>query len=537
MQRLFIYFVLIFITISCANISAPTGGERDIQPPEIDTTKAYTPNFKTNFQEPAIILPFNEWIVLKDVSNQVVISPPLEKPIDIKLKKRTVIIDFSKEQLRENTTYTINFGEAIQDLNEGNFQKNFRYIFSTGPVIDSLEVRGNVVDALTEEPIADVLVVLYDDLTDSVIHKERPYYFAKTDETGRFTIPFVKQDTFKIFALKDENANYKYDLPNEKIAFLDNNIITGDTNLVNPILRFFSQNPPLKIFRPKSPHYGYIPMIFNNENLKTVQITPLEPIKNLETQFYIEKDTLKYWYRNVDLDSISFVVTDNDILRDTIMVKLKSKESYLKTKPKMISKASPTTLQINPDKPIKIKFNHLIGTIDTSKIRLLEDTSNIGVVPRIEIDTFLRNQLKIYYKWKENKPYQLIFLDSSIYDFHQLTNDTIDFKYKVAERKTFGNVIATAEGLDVNTAYIIQVLTAENLVIDSFYSKGKVKATKKFLSLPPKDYKLRIIIDENENGIWDTGNYPTAQPEKTVSNKDAVNLRANWELDLKILLE
>jgi ribosomal protein L22 len=537
MQRLLLYIAFIFVATSCANISAPTGGEKDIQPPRIDTTKKFTPNFQTNFDSDFISLPFDEWIVLKDVINQVVISPPLEKPINVKLKKRTVVIDFSEEELRENTTYTINFGEAIQDLNEGNFEKNFRYIFSTGNVIDSLEVRGSVVDALTAEPIPDIFVVLYDDLTDSVVHKERPYYFAKTDETGRFTIPYVKQDTFKLFALKDENANYKYDLPNEKIAFLNENIITGDTNFVDPVLRFFVENPPLKAFRPKSPHYGYIPILFNNENLKSVKIEPLEPIGNLETQFYTEKDTLKYWYRNVDLDSLNLVVSDGKTLQDTIMIKLENMESYLKTKPKMTSKASPTLLQINPDKPIRIQFNHLIGKVDTSKIIVLEDTSKRRILPKIEVDSLLPNVLKLHYKWKENKPYQLIFPDSTIFDFHQFTNDTIEIKYKVAERKTFGNVTATAEGLDENTAYIIQVLTKENLVVETFYSKGKTKATKKFLSLPPKDYKLRLIIDENENRIWDTGNYPTNQPEKAISNKDVVNLRANWELDLKILLE
>jgi len=537
MQRLFIYLIFIFITTSCANISTPTGGERDILPPQIDTTKEFTPNFKTNFKESFITLPFDEWIVLKDVINQVVISPPLENPIDVKLKRKTVIIDFSKETLRENTTYTINFGEAIQDLNEGNFEKNFRYIFSTGNVIDSLEVAGSVVDALTEEPIANVLVVLYDDLTDSVVNKERPYYFAKTDESGRFSIPYVKQDTFKIFALKDENANYKYDLPNEKIAFWNENIITGDTNLVNPTLRFFAENPPLKVFRPRSPHYGYIPIIFSNENLEEVKIQPLEPIEGLETQFYIEKDTIKYLYRKATLDSLDLVISDDFSLNDTVTVKLNNKESYLKTKPKMSAKSSPVVIRINPDKPVEIKFNHLIDRIEASKILLLEDTLNKSVIPRIEIDSLLPSQLKIHYKWKENIAYKLIIPDSTIYDFHQLTNDTIEYKYKTIERKTFGNVIAIAEGLDINMAYIIQVLTNENQIVASFYSKGKAKASKKFLSLPPKDYKLRVIIDENDNQIWDTGKYPSNQPEKTVSNKDAVNLRANWELELQIILD
>lgn len=523
---------------SCANIKAPSGGEKDTQPPRIDSTQKFTPNFQTNFSDNAIFLPFDEWVTLKDVFTQVVISPPLEQPIDIQLKKRTVIVDFSEETLRPNTTYTINFGEAIQDLNEGNFQKDFRYIFSTGDVIDSLEVSGIVIDALTEEPIEDVLVVLYDDLSDSVVHKERPYYFSKTNKQGRFTIPFVKQDTFKILVLKDENANYKYDLPNEQIAFHDDVIITGDTIRNNPTLRFFKENPTLKAFRPTSPHYGYIPIVFNNDVLENVKVELLKPIENLEILTYIEKDTLKFWYNNVDLDSLELIVFDtNDTFRDTFNVKLNTKANYLKSKPTIKSSIANRRMSQNPDRGIEIAFNTPISKIDISKIFLLEDTSKIRVQPTVSIDSIQPNLLIINYKWKESKPYQLMFADSSLFDFYRITNDTIQGDYVGQERSLFGSITATAEGLNPDKAYIIQVLTSDNTVVESFYVKGKTVATQKFLSLEAKEYKLRVVIDENENQRWDTGNYPTSQPEKIIISKEVTNLRPNWELDLKILLE
>ena len=142
-------------------------------------------------------------------------------------EKKTVVIDLEEEKLRDNTTYTINFGEAIQDLTEGNAPKDFRFIFATGPYIDSLSVQGTVRDAFTNELKEDVFVILYDNLEDSVVNKERPYYFAKTDKTGKFRIPNVKQDTFKIFALIDNNFNYLFDAENEQIGFLNQNIITN----------------------------------------------------------------------------------------------------------------------------------------------------------------------------------------------------------------------------------------------------------------------------------------------------------------------
>lgn len=536
LKKNFLYIVALVLLASCANIKAPTGGEKDTTPPRIDTTAQFTPNFQTNFQESFITLPFDEWVVLKDVVNEVVISPPLEKPLDMKLKKRTVIIDFSKETLRENTTYTINFGESIQDLNEGNFQKNFRYIFSTGDVIDSLEVSGTVIDALTALPIENVLVVLYDDLSDSAVHKERPYYFAKTNANGQFNIPFVKQDTFNIFALKDENANYKYDLPNEQIAFFDEVIITGDTILDNPTLRFFTEKPPLKAFSPQSPHYGYIPIVCNTDNLDKVKVEPVVPIENLETLVYVEKDTLKFWYNNVDLDSLNIVVFDNENLRDTFTVRLKNKASYLKSKPKVRALSDDRRVPQNPDKPIRLSFNKPISTIDISRILMLEDTTKKVIQPQITTDTTQDNVLIVSYKWKENKPYELIFADSSLFDFQQLTNDTIRRSYMIQERSKFGSITVTADSLDAEKAYVIQILTDKNEVVKEFYAKGKRTATQKFLSLDSKDYKLRVIVDSNENQRWDTGDYPNSQPEKVIIGKDITTLRPNWELDLKILL-
>jgi len=527
----------IITLVSCANIKAPTGGERDRTPPQIDSSEVFTPNFKTNFAEAQIILPFDEWIVLNDVLNQVVVSPPLEKPIDMTLKKRTVVIDFSEETLRENTTYTINFGESIKDLNEGNVPKNFRYIFSTGDVIDSFEVSGNVIDALTQKPVEDVFVVLYDDLSDSVVHKERPYYFAVTDENGRFNIPYVKQDTFKLFALKDENANYKYDLENEQIAFSSEFIITGDTILKNTTLRFFQEKPSVRTFLPKSPHYGYIPIVFTSDNIENVGFDLLSQNDSLEFMHYIEKDTLKYWYRNVELDSLELVVFDNQALRDTFMIELSPKAAYLKSNPKVWTKPQNKTVNINPDQKLTFTFNRPITSIDERRIILFEDSVRTVSSPKINIDSVYQNTIYLTYKWKENATYKLIFADSSLFDFHQITNDTLTFSYLTEARKNFGNVTATATGLDETKAYVIQVLTKENVVERSFTVKGKTVAKQQFLSLKPQDYQLRVVIDENANGTWDTGDYPNKQPEEVVIAKELSTLRPNWELDLTIELK
>ena len=537
MKQVSIIILAVGLFASCANITAPTGGEKDRTPPQIDSSETFTPNFKTNFTDPQIILPFDEWVVLNDVLNQVIVSPPLEEPIDMTLKKRTVIIDFSEETLRENTTYTINFGEAIKDLNEGNVPKNFRYIFSTGNVIDSFEVNGNVVDALTQKPVEAVFVVLYDDLSDSVVHKERPYYFALTDENGQFNIPYVKQDTFKIFALKDENANYKYDLENEQIAFASEFIITGDTISKRTTLRFFQGKPTLRTYLPKSPHYGYIPIIFTSDNLENVGFDLLTQNDSLEFTHYIEKDTLKFWYRNAEPDSIKMVVFDNRNLRDTFTVNLDSKAAYFNTKPKIWTSSPKKPVKINPDQKLTFTFNRPITALDESRIVLLEDSVRVTNRPKIYTDSIHKNKVHLAYKWKDNGKYDLTFLDSSLFDFYQITNDTLAFSYVIEERKNFGNITATATGLEEDKAYVIQILTKENVVETSFTAQGKTTAKQQFLSLKPQDYRLRVVIDDNANGIWDTGDYPITQPEKVVIAQELSTLRPNWELDLTIELK
>ncbi|MFT6149252.1 MAG: hypothetical protein ACJAUH_001941 [Saprospiraceae bacterium] len=174
--------------------------------------------------------------------------------------------------------------------------------------------------------------------------------------------------------------------------------------------------------------------------------------------------------------------------------------------------------------------------MDTSRILFLEDTLNTLIQPEISIDSLRPNVLIFNYKWKETKRYQLIFPDSTIFDFHQFTNDTIRINYNIRVRKDFGNVTITADSLNPELAYVIQLLTSENKVVKEFSAAGKKTAKQTFLSIEAKDYKLRVVIDENRNQKWDTGDYPNSQPEKVIIGKETTTLRPNWALDLKIVL-
>ena len=162
---------------------------------------------------------------------KVVISPPLDQFPDISLKGKSVVISF-KEPLKLNTTYTVNVGDAIKDITEGNVMKGFSFVFSTGPKLDSLQISGLVLDAEKSQVVEDVIVMLYKDLSDSAVYKHKPYYFGRTDKSGKFTIEHLQEGTYKLFALKDANFNLIYDQLSEPIAFSDTSIIiVADTSV------------------------------------------------------------------------------------------------------------------------------------------------------------------------------------------------------------------------------------------------------------------------------------------------------------------
>lgn len=210
--------IALLILAACANPVAPTGGPRDTDPPVI--LRSDPENGSVNFDAGEIRLTFDEFVQVRGLSQQFLSSPPFQKVPQTRIRGKTLSIRLD-EELRDNTTYTLFFGNAISDFNEGNAIPNYRFIFSTGPVLDSMELKGRVVNAKTMAPEKDVFVMLYDEYHDSIPLLERPYYISRTNDKGDFTFTNLRNIPYKIFALRDVNANLIYDQPNEEIAFLN----------------------------------------------------------------------------------------------------------------------------------------------------------------------------------------------------------------------------------------------------------------------------------------------------------------------------
>ena len=281
--------LLVVVSIhSCAVQAAPLGGPKDETPPYPDSLKS-TPNEQIRFFKQNIELHFNEWVTLKN-QNQIIVSPPLETNLEAKVKGKKVIVEFDEEEvLKENTTYTINFGESIVDYTEGNPLTNYTFVFSTGEFIDSLSVSGTVVNSFTGEAQENVMVSLYDQLQDSVIYEERPLYFAKTDKSGRFRINNIRQDSFRLFVLDDKNLNYLKDQESEGMGFYPDTIILSDTIKSVFEIPFFVPDPSLR--KTALEHeYGQLGIVFNRDPFDlSFRFEPSEP--DISSDNHIERQS------------------------------------------------------------------------------------------------------------------------------------------------------------------------------------------------------------------------------------------------------
>ncbi len=551
----------ILLLASCAQVVSPGGGAKDTNPPKVIQ---YVPDSASlNFKSRSIAIFFDEYIQLQDLNNQLIVSPPLSKAPDIKVKNKSVIIDLDKDEvLKPNTTYCFSFGNAIQDNNEGNPKENFKYIFSTGNFIDSLTVSGKVENAFDHKTEKGVLVMLYSDLSDSVIYNKLPDYFAKTKEDGSFQINNIHTGKYKIYALKDANANYKYEGEGESIGFIDS--LVDASSKKNIQIELF-QEPAKKLFLKKYTYNSYGKIVFAfNKAADSVRITPLNHTFN-ENEVLLDysknKDSLMYWIKNYSKDSLYLQVKNGSIVLDTLELKMIKKEDALKynRNPLRLSLLNSASGNQNFDLNTELKFvfNNPIDSIkQVENFQLKEDTLLYKTSRRLSFNKYKTSTVQFGYrdstfwgddpnnpgvmmsvafispKLKENTNYHLFIPPGTFTDIFGLKNDTLKIDFKTREEKYYGTVKLKVNAPSIKHNYIVQLLDEkENIVREDFIKKGDLI---NYEYLYPQKYKLKIILDENINYKWDTGHLlKKQQPEKVIYYSELINIRSNWDMDLE----
>lgn len=439
----------------CAQIGFPTGGERDSLPPVL--VKASPPNGSVNFRGNKITLSFDEYVLLKDIVNNVYISPYQAYNPVITSNLRTITVKL-KDSLQANTTYSISFGNGIQDVNENNTLRNFTYVFSTGPVIDSLNLSGKVILAETGNVDSTYMVLVYKNPADSTVKKIKPAYLSRINGQGEFSVSNLPPGRYGIYALKDGDNSKTYNSLSEGFAFMDSLVVLP------------AQQKAVLL-------YAYVEKKSN-------------PITPAGTRAVADR---KFRYR-LNLE---------DSLQDL-------------------------------NSPLTIAFNRKLTYLHEDLLKLYDSSNSSLSLPAGTTDS-TGQTLSLNVKWIAGNRYTLIIPANVAADStgaNLSKSDTIHFMVRPVE--DYGNVVLRFTNLDLARHPVLQVLEGDNLRYS--YPLTSSIFTKKLFQ--PGNYDLRILYDDNQNGLWDTGHYNLRlQPEKVVSLSQKLQVKANWDNERDIILE
>ena len=526
MKRLYYILVVSILIVSCAQQSGLSGGDKDLAPPEIDLENTYPKNGATNFRSNDIVISFNEFIRLTNPNQNVIITPSLNlKPI-YELKGKKVSIHF-QEDLDVNTTYTINFGNSISDITEGNKLLNYSYVFSTGPVLDSLMLEGSIYDAFSKTSKEDVLVGLYQSFEDSVGLTGVPYYFTKTNESGSFKFNNLKEGHYTLLAIDDGNNNLKYDRYTESISFLDSSLlVTNDTlNTKYKLSVFREEQFENWILSKRYKDPGEVKIILN----KKADVIKFKLLNNsfadggIENDF-MNTDSIHFWINDIDsISNIELAYQLDEELLDTVKIKVKKrllKDSILRFK-------TNTADNLAYFSPIILTFKSPVKKIDRKNVYLIDEDS---ISIPFEVN-YKGKEVFINASFEEDINYELYLYPNAVTDLYSKVNDSAHLFFNIIPMNKYGNIILRYERELNENQQIIQLIK-EGIVLEEHFIKRNAEFLE-FKNLLPGNYKLKIIEDINNNGRWDTGDYLLRkQPELVKLFEDEINLKAGWDLDL-----
>lgn len=582
-RKAFPVVTLVVMLYSCASIGRPDGGPYDETPPRfIGSTPAAG---ALNNQRTKVSLLFDEFIKLEKATEKVVVSPPQVQQPEIKASGKRIQVNLL-DSLKANTTYTIDFSDAIVDNNEGNPLGNFTFTFSTGTQIDTMEVSGTVLDASNLEPIKGILVGLHSNLNDSAFTKLPFDRVARTDSRGRFSIRGVAPGKYRIYGLMDADQTFTFNQKSEVIAFNDSLIIprmeerirmdtawvdslTYDTIVERKYMHYLPDDLILRAFK----EFNYAQYLIKSERLVPQKFTfyfagqadTLPTLKGLNFDerdaFVIEKnprnDTIHYWVKDSLLFkqdtlaiSLTYLYTDtlNQLVSRTDTLNLVSKQKYKKEEPEKKKKKKkkdeedepePTKfLPVNVGAPssmdvygsISLTFDEPIARFDSAAIHLKEkvDTLWKDIPFEFEQDSLNLKRFNLYYDWEPGNEYEFSVDSTAFHGIYGLFTDKIKQGFKVRKLEEYASITFLVTGAD-STAFV-ELLDAQDKVVrqrrltDGGYAD--------FYFLNPGKYCARLVNDRNGNGIWDTGNFEKGeQPEEVYYYNMILEPKANWDLD------
>ncbi len=557
--------ILIF---GCAKTSVPTGGPKDKEIPVI--LKSVPVNGATKFNGKEIVIAFDEYVVLDKISEKFMVSPPMKKRPDVFTRGKSVHIKY-EDQLRDSTTYTFYFQDAIRDLNEGNAINNYQFVFSTGPVIDSLSVTGNVYSSLNLDPPENTMVLLYSQLEDSSVVKQLPDYITRAAGDGEFRIDNVHPGTYRLYALVDADNSKNYNNRDEMFAFYDKPVqIIPEKNYL-PVKK---DTVTTKITKPADGSTPFIPPVIGEYSLTLFQAekklhyltssarkqpyqltyTLSLPPDSLKFNFsipgvtadkyFIEKsknlDTIKVWltdstiYNQQQIETIvDFPFTDTlgitNMKTDTVPMRYLTpkapKTKAIKRTPYKVS--SDISGQVRPDIKIILTAPAPFKRPDTSRLALFELLKEEKIRHPFTLENDTGNACRYYVntELKPGKNYLFITDSAAFSSIYGGYSDSAGIKFSVITPEKFGKLTLDITGYEGGK--IIQLLDNTEKLVRQAYLKNNGKL--EFPLLEKGKYRIRAIFDLNNDGKWTTGDFDIhRQPEPVSYYREEIEIKENW---------
>ena len=522
--RLFTCIIIIISIFGCAKRASPTGGPKDSIPPVLINA---SPKLNTTyFNKTGFTLTFDEYISLNEISKQLIISPPLNpnqyKVLPASGASKKISLEL-KDSLLDNTTYTFNFGNSVVDFNESNTLPFLTYTISTGPIIDTLYIRGKVADAFEKETKTFISLQLYpvDSVyNDSIIYNKKPLYVTSTLDSTTYRFQNLREGKYNLIALQDVSGNYFFDQSIDKIGFLNRLIELPKDSIIN--LRLFHERKNFSWVSPNFINDHHVALAYygdyKNDPFSMISKVPKE-FESLVTKSR-ETDSLNYWFKGAKLDSIKFEFEIQDTLRTKTAYLRKSIEDSLEIK-------SVTTGPLKLKSKFEISSNLPITNVDSSFVKIINvDSINIPASLKV-LENY--DRILIDFEVLPNDKYNITLLPNALEDFWGRTNDTLRFNTPTKKIEDYGNIYLRVV-YNLPHPYIIELIQNEKVIrrYDSPLEGGLYS----FELLDPGKYFIRLIEDPNNNRKWDTGSYlGKVQPEKVIYYWKEIDLRANWDMN------
>ena len=594
MKKLVYICLALGAIVSCARMGSPDGGWYDDDPPKVVSSSPADQSVNVTTKKISIL--FNEYIKLEDATNKVIVSPPQLEVPEIKAAGKKVIVEL-QDSLKPNTTYTIDFSDAISDNNEGNPMGSFTYSFSTGDKIDTLEVSGYVLDASNLEPIKGISVGLYEDLADSAFKTKPMLRISRTDGRGHFVIKGIAPGTYRAYALQDVDNDFRFTQKSEMIAFnhetftpsskpdIRVDTVWRDTLHIDQLLQvpythFLPDDITLMAFthtltdryliKTERVDAEKFSMFFSYGHPDLPQIKGLN--FNADDAFVVEtgekQDTIHYWLRDTTLINqdtlrmeVSYMMTDTlgNLVAQTDTLDALAKTSYEKRQKNLakeiaewqknqekrkkrgedydsIYPTKPLAMTINapqsmdPDGKVKVESPVPLQRCDTSAVHLYSMIDSVWYeadCKMVPVPYDIR-RFEILADWRPGIEYSLEIDSAAFEDIYGHVSDPFKQGLKVKTEDDYSSLKLTLSGLDDDSLAIVQLLSSSDAPVKEVHVKNHEAL---FTFVKPGQYYVRAFVDNNGNGIWDTGDYDAdLQAEAVYYYPREIECKEKWDV-------